>query len=104
MKVQKLLNGIYNLTKATKMVSNSRDRIREVVRHYYNNTCQLCGRVWKQGERRFDIHHKDCKKEKTKQIDRDEDIENLTCLCHKCHLQLPEHRQQMSKSHKCNSG
>jgi 5-methylcytosine-specific restriction endonuclease McrA len=101
MKVQKLLDGITNKVKFTKMSAyiGSRDRIREIIRIHHNHTCEMCGKVWEIGMRRFDIHHKDCDKDKTKQIDRNEDLDNLICLCHKCHLNLPEHRKAMSESH-----
>lgn len=75
----------------------TRERIRERDKH----TCQTCGKKWKEGMRRFDVHHKDCVKDKTKQYDNyEKEKDNLITLCHKCHLNLPEHRDAMCKSHK----
>jgi len=77
----------------TGMKSGSRERVRELIRIRDNHTCQICGKVWKEGQRRFDVHHKDCIKEKTKQCDNYEiEKDNLITLCHKCHLNLPEHK------------
>lgn len=95
MKVQELLDTIKNITKYTGMESGSRDRIREVIRCYYNHTCQKCFKKWEEGTRRFDIHHKDCKKYKTKQIDRNEDLNNLIILCHNCHFSLDETKSNL---------
>jgi 5-methylcytosine-specific restriction endonuclease McrA len=74
-----------------------RERTRELIRIRDNYTCQICGKVWIEGQRRFDVHHKDCVKEKTKQYDKYEiEKDNLITLCHKCHLNLPEHRFSMN--------
>ncbi len=99
MKVKELLNTIENIREyidANKYIGG-RERIREVIRIQYNHTCQKCGRVWQQGQRRFDIHHIDCNKEKSRKTDTNEELNNLILLCHKCHLSLPEHRIAMSK-------
>lgn len=93
--IKELLKSIKNITNTTGMGTCGRDRIRELVRIHYNHTCQSCGKKWNIGARRFDIHHMDCKKEKTKQVDTNEDISNLLLLCHKCHLNLPEHKKSM---------
>lgn len=75
-------------------MNGGRDRIREKIRIRDKYTCQLCGKIWKKGKRRFDVHHKDCDKEKTKQCDNyEKEKNNLITLCHKCHLNLPEHRK-----------
>lgn len=65
---------------------NSRERTKEKIRIRDNYTCQECGKIWKQGERRFDIHHiigkpKDCLKN-------DKDYSNQITLCHQCHLKI----------------
>ena len=80
-----------------------RDWKRELIREYFNWTCQQCGKIWIEGQRRFDTHHFSCKKEDTQKYDVgevEEIIKAVSLLCHKCHLNLPEHRKAMSKSHK----
>ena len=71
------------------------DFIREIARIRDKHTCQECGRKWEYGTRRFDIHHLsgDCGARSRKY---DKNIENLTTLCHKCHLNLDEVRERMS--------
>ena len=87
-----------NVFKETGMMSGSRDRNRELVRIRDKHTCQICGRIWKIGERRFDVHHKDCDDSKTRKSDNLKiEIDNMITLCHKCHLSLPEHKQKMRK-------
>ena len=67
-----------------------RELTRNKIRDRDNNTCQECKRKWKKGTRRFDVHHKDFKKEKTKQYDHyEKEKNNLVTLCHRCHLNLP---------------
>lgn len=50
-------------------------------------TCQKCKRIWKMGERRFDIHHLngECGK-RSRTYDRVKDIAGLITYCHRCHL------------------
>lgn len=87
-----------NISQITGMKSGSRNRVRELVRIRDNHSCQLCGVQWKPGERRLDVHHKDCLKEKTQYCDNYErEQKNLITLCHTCHLNLPEHRKIMSE-------
>ena len=79
---------------------SGRDYVREIIRERDNYTCQKCGRKWEKGlikiPRRFDVHHKDCDKEKTLQYDDlEKEKDNLITLCHKCHLNLPEHKNKM---------
>jgi 5-methylcytosine-specific restriction endonuclease McrA len=75
---------------------SGRNYIRELIRIRDNHECQICGKKWVEGGRRFDVHHKDCLKEKTKQYDNYEsEKDNMTTLCHKCHLNLPEHKLTM---------
>jgi hypothetical protein len=76
-------------------ILKGREYNRELVRIRDNHTCQLCGYKWKEGERRLDIHHLDCKKEKTRQYDRPIEFRNMITLCHKCHLNIPAHKQTM---------
>lgn len=76
--------------------SSSRDREREFIRIRDNHTCQLCGRIWKEGERKFDVHHLE---EKMLGKNRIRDVhlydrkiqkskEKILTLCHKCHMGL----------------
>ena len=86
-----------NIARITGMSSGSRDRVRELIRIRDNHTCQICGKVWKTWQRRLDVHHIDCVKEKTNQCDNyEKEKDNMITLCHKCHLNLPEHRQTMA--------
>lgn len=88
-----------SISKKTKINHGTRDRNRELIRIRDNHTCQICGKKWKLGERRFDVHHKDCQKEKTHKVDNLlKESENIITLCHKCHLNLPEHRKKMSNA------
>jgi 5-methylcytosine-specific restriction endonuclease McrA len=97
MKVNELLKTIKNITHYTGMSSGTRDRIREIIRIYHNHRCSICKKYWVIGERRFDIHHKDCDNHKTRQIDREEDLDNLILICHNCHLNLENHKYIMSR-------
>jgi len=65
---------------------------REKARIRDNQTCQDCGKNWKCGERKFDIHHLNglCGK-KSKKYDRISDIDSLITLCHKCHFNRYDH-------------
>jgi len=85
-----------NITKITGMVCDSRNRTRELIRIRDNFTCQKCGKKWIIGQRRFDVHHKDFNKEKSRKADNyEKEKDNMITLCHKCHLNLPEHRKAM---------
>ena len=89
-----------NIAKITGMNSGSRERKRELIRIRDNHTCQLCGKIWIKEQRKFDIHHKDYDNKKTRQCDNlEKESENMITLCHKCHLNLPEHRKAMSNGH-----
>ena len=76
-----------------------RDYKRELIRRYFDYTCQKCGRVWHKGERRFDVHHFSCSPVDSRKYDKDVDFNAVTLLCHKCHMSLPEHRKAMMKPH-----
>ena len=83
----------------SKIVSGGRDCTRELVRIRDNHTCQICGKIWEPGKRRLDVHHKDFDKEKSQKYERyEEEQKNMITLCHKCHLNLPGHKRQMSLS------
>ena len=81
-----------------------RDATREIVRIRDNRTCQLCGKPWQFGERRFDVHHLNglCGK-KSKQYDKLENMDGLVTLCHKCHLSMDSVREKMGGSRKSDS-
>uniref|UniRef100_A0A6H1ZLT7 HNH endonuclease n=1 Tax=viral metagenome TaxID=1070528 RepID=A0A6H1ZLT7_9ZZZZ len=82
-----------------KNILEGRDFNREKIRIRDKHTCQICGIVWVENTRRFDIHYKDCNKEKTRQYDNlKKEAENMITLCHKCHLNLSEHREAMHLS------
>lgn len=85
-------------------VLDGRDYKRELIRKYFDHTCQKCKRIWKEGERRFDVHHLGEGSNKSKIYDDFKDIDTLTLLCHKCHLNLPEHRETMSLNHQGSAG
>ena len=85
---------LINISILTGMTSCARDRIRELVRIRDKHTCQICGKKWNPELRKLDVHHIDCKKEKTRQCDDWEtEKQNMITLCHKCHLNLPEHKK-----------
>ena len=72
---------------------------REQIRKYFNYTCQNCRKIWKKNERRFDVHHFGKGNLNSKKYDIGKiDPELVTLLCHKCHLNLPEHIESMEKS------
>ena len=72
------------------------DRPREMVRKRDRYTCQECGKIWLQGQRRFDVHHLNglCGR-LSRTYDRIKDISGLITLCHKCHLNLDEVKRKM---------
>jgi 5-methylcytosine-specific restriction endonuclease McrA len=84
-----------NITKITGIKTGSRDRIRELVRIRDNHSCQNCGVQWFPGQRRFDVHHIDCDNKRTHFCDKLAEINNMVTLCHKCHLNIPDHRAKM---------
>lgn len=76
-----------------------REFSREKIRVRDNYTCQICGEKWDIGKRRLDVHHKDCDNNKSKQYDNyEKEKDNMITLCHRCHLNLPEHKLAMSNS------
>jgi hypothetical protein len=76
----------------TKIVLTGRDYAREVVRVRDSYTCQACGKLWREGMRRFDVHHLNglCGKRSTS-YDKIIDIDGLITLCHRCHFNHPQH-------------
>jgi len=78
---------------------SGRDLVREGVRRRDGYKCQMCFKEWKEGNRRFDIHHLNglCGK-KSRGYDRVDEIKGLITLCHKCHLGLDSVRKKMGKT------
>jgi len=75
------------------------DFLAEIVRKRDNWTCQICGKVWKKGQRRFDVHHIDEKDENKHTYANYKKFDKMITLCHKCHLNLEHIRKKMSKKH-----
>ena len=74
---------------------HGRDSLREKVRIRDNFTCQDCGKIWKRGTRRLDVHHEDRELESNRTYQASKDINGLITLCHKCHLSLPHIKEKM---------
>ncbi len=65
------------------------DYIREQVRIRDKRACQFCKRQWKDGDRRFDVHHIDLRMESKRNYAYDAaNQDKLITLCHRCHLNL----------------
>lgn len=77
--------------------SEGRDFKRELIREYFDNTCQKCGIKWQEGKRKFDVHHLSCDPKDTRKYDKEFDKKTVTLLCHKCHLNMPEHLIKMTE-------
>jgi len=91
------INGVYN-SKGLGNLSGT-DFLAELVRKRDNWTCQICGKVWKKGQRRFDVHHIDEKDENKHTYANYKKFDRMITLCHKCHLNLEHIRKKMSKKH-----
>lgn len=78
---------------------SGRDLNREKARLRDNHKCQRCGKKWKIGTRRFDIHHLKglCGK---KSRGYDKGISYLITYCHACHLSLHSVRSKMRKAYR----
>lgn len=67
-----------------------RNFTREIVRQRDKQTCQKCKKVWKEGMRKFDVHHLEesmlgkTRDKETLKYDRD-NMDKLITFCHKCH-------------------
>ena len=74
-----------------------RDFLKEKRRIMDNHTCQICGRVWKEGERQFDVHHKNpkCEGIRGKKYAECKDLSKMTTLCHPCHMNLEQVKNKM---------
>lgn len=75
------------------------DFAREIRRVIGGHVCELCGRKWKAGMRRFDVHHPNDDNKKTRKYEKIGDLLNAVILCHKCHMRLPETRNKMRVIH-----
>ena len=68
-----------------------RERTREMVRIRDGHRCCDCKTLWREGQRRFDIHHiNDKKGESSRGYDRVIDVlkeNHMITLCHHCHMQ-----------------
>ncbi len=70
------------------------DGMREIILSRDNNTCRACS-----SKKRIVIHHKDGsgqKRIKDSELKTNNDINNLICLCHSCHMTL-HHWQRKNK-------
>jgi hypothetical protein len=74
--------------------------LKELVRIRDKHTCQKCGKVWKEGMRKFDTHHIDEEIEGKLGLKycNCKDISRMITLCHQCHLNLPVVRKKINKS------
>ena len=61
---------------------------RELVRIRDGHQCKKCGKSWKKGEKKFEVHHLEIKKGNSKKYDRILDIGKLITLCRVCHLKI----------------
>lgn len=82
--------------KLTQVLRNGgRDYPRELARQRDKRTCQMCGKLWIIGQRRFDVHHVVGCGFKSLEYDRIKELDNLITYCHKCHLNLHSVRRKM---------
>lgn len=77
-----------------------RDFLKKQVRRRDSQTCQICLKLWKKGERKFDVHHLDEDKEGKSGLTYEncKDLDRQVTLCHKCHLNLDSVRSKMAKA------
>lgn len=75
-----------------------RDFLREIIRKRDKYSCQICGKLWAEEERRLDVHHIDEEKEgiNGRLYKNNKDFSKMITLCHKCHLNLDHLRRKMS--------
>jgi hypothetical protein len=93
-KPSKMINCYNNL--------EGREHLRELVRQRDNYTCQICGKVWQEGQRRFDVHHINEKLEgkEGRKYGNNKDFDKMITLCHKCHLGLECVRSKMQNANR----
>ncbi len=103
-----------------KLLNISRQRVHQIIKGYYSPyylktrniggysrelarkrdkyACQDCGKKWKIGERRLDVHHLNglCgTPSRGYTYDKVSNIDGLITLCHKCHFNRPDHRLKL---------
>jgi hypothetical protein len=86
---KKRLRGIKVKREVKVKTLQGRDFIRERIRALDKYKCRLCGREWKVGERRFDVHHleKGIGNERSYSYSAKE-IKKLITLDHTCHTSI----------------
>jgi len=68
---------------------NGLDFIREKVRNRDNQTCIVCNKIWKEGLRKFDVHHKEIDEGRNARYSYDsQNMDKLITICHRCHCYL----------------
>jgi hypothetical protein len=77
---------------------DGRDYLSEIVRRRDFYTCQICGKKWKEGKRKFDVHHLDENCESIPTYDNYKKFDRMITLCHKCHLNLDTVRNKMVRN------
>lgn len=82
----------HGISTATAKTVDGRNYVRELARTRDRYTCQTCGKVWRPGSRRLDVHHLDglCGTV-GKGNDKLSDLPILITLCHRCHFNHPLH-------------
>jgi len=88
-------SGIYNSKGLGKFTGT--DFLAELVRRRDNYTCQICGKVWQEGQRRFDTHHLDEEDENNHTYENYKKLDRMITLCHKCHMSLKHIKRKMAK-------
>jgi hypothetical protein len=63
------------------------DFLADKVRKRDNNSCVICGKIWRKG-RKFDVHHIDKEKESLINYNNYKDFSRMVTLCHRCHMGL----------------
>jgi len=88
----------YNLKELKDL--EGKDFLKEKARIRDHYTCQKCGKVWVPGTRRFDVHHKNFIPSQTvaMKYSKNKDLDRLITLCHRCHMNLPEHKLAIAKA------
>ncbi len=76
--------------------------LRELVRIRDNHSCGSCGKKWKMGQRRFDVHHENEEHEGDtgRKYQNNLQFEKMKTYCHKCHLNLDCVTSRMIKGKK----
>ncbi len=69
----------------------------EKIRIRDNHICQKCGEIWKEGMRRFDVHHLEPEFEGVLTYEAYKRFDKMITLCHKCHIGLPHNRIKISE-------